>query len=229
MKARIRISQGRLAEAAAWARERDLSATGDLGYLREYDHLTLVRLLLARHRAHHDAGTTIAPATRLLGRLLEDAERTARAGSVLEIRMLQALARQAEGHRSLALDALERALTEAPEPTGYARLFLDEGAPMVALLREAEKRSTLVDHARRLLTAARPGDGPVPKAPAEQLSERELQVLRLLDTTLSGPQIARQLFVSLNTLRTHTKHIVTKLDVNSRPDAVRRARERGLL
>jgi LuxR family maltose regulon positive regulatory protein len=61
------------------------------------------------------------------------------------------------------------------------------------------------------------------------LSERELQVLRLLDSTLSGPEIARELFVTLNTLRSHTKHIFTKLDVTSRSAALRRARERGLL
>jgi LuxR family maltose regulon positive regulatory protein len=63
----------------------------------------------------------------------------------------------------------------------------------------------------------------------ETLSERELQVLRLLDTELSGPEIARELFISLNTLRTHTKHIFAKLNATSRPAAVRRAREHGLL
>jgi LuxR family maltose regulon positive regulatory protein len=61
------------------------------------------------------------------------------------------------------------------------------------------------------------------------LSERELQVLRLLASDLSGPQIARELFVSHNTLRTHTKHIFTKLEVTTRRAAVRRARERGLI
>ena len=64
---------------------------------------------------------------------------------------------------------------------------------------------------------------------AESLSDRELQVLRLLDSQLSGPQIARELFVSHNTLRTHTKHIFTKLDVTSRRAAVLRARESGLI
>jgi LuxR family maltose regulon positive regulatory protein len=63
----------------------------------------------------------------------------------------------------------------------------------------------------------------------EGLSDRELEVLRLLATELSGPEIARHLFVSVNTLRTHTKHIFTKLDVNTRQAAVRRATELGLL
>jgi LuxR family maltose regulon positive regulatory protein len=61
------------------------------------------------------------------------------------------------------------------------------------------------------------------------LSEREREVLRLLATELSGPEIARQLYVSVNTLRTHTKHIFSKLAVNPRRAAVRRAGELGLL
>ena len=67
------------------------------------------------------------------------------------------------------------------------------------------------------------------RSSAESLSDRELQVLRLLDSELSGPEIARELFVSHNTVRTHTKHIFNKLDVTNRRAAVRRARERGLL
>jgi LuxR family transcriptional regulator, maltose regulon positive regulatory protein len=74
---------------------------------------------------------------------------------------------------------------------------------------------------------------PVPSATAPAmigpLTERELHVLRLLDSELSGPQIARELYVTVNTFRTHTKRIFTKLDVTSRAAAVRRARERGLI
>ncbi|HEX5521979.1 MAG TPA: LuxR C-terminal-related transcriptional regulator, partial [Pedococcus sp.] len=166
-------------------------------------------------------------------------------GSLIEIQMLNALALDAQGHRAQAVQSLARAWDEAPEPEGYVRLFLDEGAPMVELLRAAERQGVAADHARRLLSlraardgegtgAARDGEGAGahqrPASPsAESLSDRELQVLRLLDSELSGPQIARELFVSTNTLRTHTKHIFTKLDVTNRRAAVRRAHERGLL
>jgi LuxR family maltose regulon positive regulatory protein len=147
--------------------------------------------------------------------------------------MLQALAHQAQGNRTLALDALERALGQTPEPQGYGRLFLDEGEPMVSLLHAAGERGRLGDHARRMLRVGRPAeDAPDPVAPpsrTDTLSDRELQVLKLLDSTMSGPEIARELFVTLNTLRSHTKHIFTKLDVNSRAAAVSRAQERGLL
>jgi LuxR family maltose regulon positive regulatory protein len=150
--------------------------------------------------------------------------------------MLQALAHEARGHRQQAVEALGRALALAPEPEGYVRLFLDEGAPMSSLLRDAQPHGGAGAHARRLLSLGAPpeADAPRPGQPAfppssESLSERELQVLRLLDSELSGPQIARELFVSHNTLRTHTKHIFTKLEVTNRRAAVRRAREHGLL
>jgi LuxR family maltose regulon positive regulatory protein len=150
--------------------------------------------------------------------------------------MMQALAQDAQGHRAQALQSLGQAWDEAPEPDGYVRLFLDEGACMLELLRDAEHRGRGGDHARRLLSLVPSADPqaaePVPRRSAsspDSLSERELQVLRLLDTELSGPQIARELFVSHNTLRTHTKHIFAKLEVNTRRAAVRRARERGLM
>jgi LuxR family maltose regulon positive regulatory protein len=220
MRARIRIAQGRPADVADWARERGVSAQDDADYLSEFDHLTLVRLLLAQRRAHG--------AVPLLDRLLGAAETSGRAGSVVEIRMLQALVHDAQGDRPRGREALDRAFAEVPEPEGYARLFLDEGAPMVELLRDAEHRGVTGDHARRLLGLEPPGGGPHPPPPG-LLTARELQVLRLLDSELSGPQIARELYVSHNTLRTHTKHIFTKLDVTNRGAAVRRARERGLM
>ena len=86
-------------------------------------------------------------------------------------------------------------------------------------------------HAEHLLAAGLRPSAPAPAAPApeEGLSEREIEVVRLLATELSGPEIARQLFVSVNTLRTHTKHIFTKLDVNTRRAAVAKAAHLGLL
>ncbi len=235
MKARVWITHGNLSQATDWARERGVSVSDDAGYLSEFDHLTLVRLLIARHRAHPDTGA-IDQAVRLLARLHQAAEASGRAGSLVEIRMLQALAQDSQGHRPQALQALGQAWAQAPEPDGYVRLFLDEGAPMVELLRDAEHQGLPGDHARRLLSLSAARDGDAAGAPqrlvppsAKQLSERELQVLRLLDSELSGPQIARELFVSHNTLRTHAKHIFTKLEVTTRRAAVRRARERGLM
>ncbi|CAN5508026.1 LuxR C-terminal-related transcriptional regulator [soil metagenome] len=157
MKARILILQGRLPEAQAWADGVGLTADDDLTYLREYAHITLARLMIAKGDPRADE---------FLAKLLADAEAGGRKGVVDEL----------------------RALT---------------GRPAVVASGPAGSR--------------------------EGLSDRELQVLKLLATELTGPDIARQLFVSLNTLRTHTRHVFEKLDVNGRPAAVRRARELGLL
>ncbi len=245
MRARVWIKEGNLSQADDWAQGRGVGASEtagpehldpeDLHYLSEYDHLTLVRLLIAHHRAHPDSAT-INRVSRLLDRLHEPAETSGRAGSLLEISMLQALTHEAQGHRPQALMALAQALAQAPEPAGYVRLFLDEGAPMTALLRDAPHHGVAGEHARRLLRLGESHDAEAPgsrqhRAPssAASLSDREHQVLKLLDSELSGPQIARELFVSHNTVRTHTKHIFTKLEVTSRRAAVLRARELGLL
>jgi LuxR family transcriptional regulator, maltose regulon positive regulatory protein len=138
----------------------------------------------------------------------------------VEIDMLRALAHQDHGDLPRAVAALDRSFAGAPEPGGYVRLYLDEGAPMWTLLRLAASAP-----ARRLLERVA-----VPAAaPADPLSPRELEVLRLLDSELTGPEIARRMFVTVNTLRTHTKRIFTKLGVTTRAAAVRRAREQGLL
>ncbi|MFI7064576.1 LuxR C-terminal-related transcriptional regulator [Kribbella sp. NPDC050124] len=218
MRARICIAEGDLDAAAEWAD----GVTDELSYLHEYEHLTHVRLLLAR-----DSTGALEDALALLQRLHADAKPT-RAGSLLEIGMLQALTLHARGQASEALADLNRALTTAPEPDAYVRLFLDEGAPMLALLHDAgsSQYDVLRRHARRLLDGV---GTPPPASLPTTLSERELDVLRLLASELTGPEIARHLFVSLNTLRTHTKRIFTKLDVNTRSAAVRRGRELGLL
>jgi LuxR family transcriptional regulator, maltose regulon positive regulatory protein len=239
LKARVQIAGGDLSSADAWAEDRAVSLDDEPDYLREYEHLTLARLRLAQHRADQliDGGAHAAAVTAVLGlldRLHAAAEDAGRDGSVLEIRVLQALAHQARGDLPEALAAARRSF-DMPEPDSHVRLYLDEGAPMQALLHLAARAPDPVvqAHARRLLehatasveATAEPqqtvGGGP--------LSHRELEVLRLLDSELTGPEIARELYVTLNTLRTHTKRIFTKLDVTTRTAAVRRGHERGLL
>ena len=221
--------RGGSAEAGAWARERSLSAEDDLSYLREFEHITLARVLLARSRQDRADGSALE-ALELLGRLLRAAEEGQRTGSVIEILVLQALAHQIAGDVPAALVPLERALTLA-EPEGYVRMFVDEGPPMAALLEAAAKHGVARTYVRRLLAAfGRPeGRVRVNQDLVEPLSERELDVLRLLATDLDGPDIARELVVSLNTVRTHTKNIYAKLGVNNRRAAVRRAVELDLL
>ena len=229
LKARVWIRQGRFGEALGWAREHGLSVDDDLSYLREFEHITLARLLLARHEDER-AERSVHEATGLLQRLLLAAEEGGRTGRVIEIVVLQALAHQAQGDMPAALASLGRAVTLA-EPEGYVRIFADEGPPIVPLLRAVAKQGTRQNYARRLLAAVGRTETGSPTTPAliDPLSERELDVLRLLGTELDGPAIARELMVSLNTMRTHTKNIYAKLAVTNRRAAVRRAAELDLL
>ncbi|MDQ0116191.1 LuxR C-terminal-related transcriptional regulator [Paenibacillus harenae] len=228
LKTRVRVAQGRLDEALDWAREHGLSARDELCYLREFEHITLARVLLARYNKER-ADHSILEAIEFLKRLLQAAEEGERTGSVIEILIMQALAHHMHGDISAALASLDRALTLA-EPEGYVRIFVDEGRPMAALLEAAVKQGIAMNYVRRLLPAF--GKAEVStlakQVMSEPLSEREREVLRLLGTDLSGPNIARELMVSLNTLRTHTKNIYDKLEVNNRRSAVRRAEELDL-
>ncbi len=226
MKARIHLKQGRLDKARAWAAECGLSLEDEVSYLHEFEHLTLVRMEIANPLVNA-----------LLSRLLKAAEAQKRLGSVLEILLVQALAYEAQGNRPQALTALERALSLA-EPEGYVRIFVDEGETIRLLIEKQSphRDNPLSDYVDKLLAAF---IQPVatPKLTIirqktdiiEPLSERELEVLKFLRTDLSGPEIAQQLIVSLNTLRTHTNNIYNKLGVNNRRAAVRRAEELDLL
>jgi LuxR family maltose regulon positive regulatory protein len=203
-----------LAEAREWAAARAVDLEGD-DFLGEFDRLTLARLMVAE-RADLDGVVALAR------RVAASAEAAGRGGSVLDAHVVRALAHDAAADRDAALAALDEALALGV-PAGCRRVFLDEGAPMLALL-----RASASDHAATVLASVA-DDAPARPASPEGLSEREVEVLRLLATELSGPEIAQRLYVSLNTLRTHTKHIFTKLEVNTRRAAVRRAAEQGLV
>jgi LuxR family maltose regulon positive regulatory protein len=228
-RARVWIAQGEWSQAFGWARERGLNADDDLSYLHEFEHLTLARVLLARD-ATVGSGRPSDEASGLLERLLQAAEDGGRTGTAIEILVVLSLARHLRREPS-ALTTLEHALALA-EPEGYVRVFLDEGAPMATLLRVAAKQGLSPSGFVRVLLSAADApkvDGRVLDRLIEPLSEREREVLRLLGSDLGGPDIARELVVSLNTVRTHTKSIYTKLGVNSRRAAVRRAAELDLL
>jgi LuxR family maltose regulon positive regulatory protein len=238
LKARAWVAQGRLAKALDWARHQGLSAKDELSYLREFEHVTLARILLAQSK-NNGSEKSLRDAIGLLDRLLKEAEEGGRLGSAIEILVLQALGHQLQEEIPAALTSLERALTLA-EPEGYVRMFVDEGAAMEQLLREAALQGIVPEYTARLQAAfegetqtdAGESDLPVRSALQpliEPLSQRELDILRLFKTELSGPEIAQELFIGLSTVRTHTKSIYSKLNVNSRRAAVKRAMELGLI
>ena len=246
LKTRIQIVQGKIAEALDWVHTRDLSVDDDISYIHEFEHMTLARVLIAQEKGGLVDGS-IHDAQGLLERLLQAAEEGGRKGSVIEILVLQALAHEVQGNFPPAFVSLERALALA-EPEGYVCMFVDEGPPMAHLLLEAASRGIMPNYTGKLLAAfeteqlSSAGESPLPTPLAvlpkghrdgepltEPLSQRELEVLRMFKTELSGPEIARELVIALSTVRTHTKSIYSKLNVNNRRAAVKRAAELNLI
>jgi LuxR family maltose regulon positive regulatory protein len=238
LEARLWLAQGdgdpgRLAAAYRWATEESrLSVDGEPGFQYEFAYLTLARVRIAQGR---DDPSRLDEALGLLTGLLEVARAAGAMGYVIEILVLQAMALQAQGKIDQALTPLERALSLA-EPEGYVRTFVDEGPPMAQLLRQAVARGIAVDYVGKLLAALEKETKekqrmmePFPPSLVEPLSERELEVLRLLTTHLSSTEIAEELFIAASTVRSHIKSIYGKLNVHSRKDAVRRAKELELL
>jgi LuxR family transcriptional regulator, maltose regulon positive regulatory protein len=236
LKVKIWLKQKRLTEARNWAHEQGLSEDDNIPYSREFEYLTLAGVLLAIAKNTRETGFSDR-ANRLLQHLLPAAETGGRRGSIIQILVLQACAFQEQGDLTLAMASLERALTLA-EPEGYVRTFVDAGPTLLSLIetRSLKRDNLLSGYSEKLRIAfaqppiaSKPIPVPPPSGLLEPLSERELEVLKLLRSELSGPQIARQLIVSLNTLRTHTKNVFTKLGVNNRRAAVLRAEELNLL
>jgi LuxR family transcriptional regulator, maltose regulon positive regulatory protein len=240
-RARLALAHGDVADAARWTNQRGLDPEDEPSHQREPEHLVLARVLLAEQAPEQ--------ALRLLEKLHDLAAGQGRVGSVIEIRALQALALAASGDERGALAALAEAL-RLGAPEGYVRVFVDEGAPMANLLgrlaapdqREpgAAAEDVPPDYLARLLASFPPTatgtSHPAGRAVAgllpglvEPLSERELEVLALLATGRSNQQIADELVVALDTVKKHVSHILDKLGVANRTQAVARARELRLL
>jgi ATP/maltotriose-dependent transcriptional regulator MalT len=236
LKARLLLADGNVPRLGEWVRKKGLGADDQPTYLREPEHLVLARLLLAQGAPER--------ALSLLARVGELAKAQGRTGSLVEVRALEAKALEAAGQPEAAVEATAEALSLA-EPDGYVRVFADEGPVMAGLLRKVGARvrrrygstgqDDRIDYVRRLLGAfamksIRTGTSPrhVPGV-IEQLTGRELEVLQLLAMGRSNQQIARQLVVTVETVKKHVSHILEKLGVASRTEAVACARDVGLI
>jgi LuxR family maltose regulon positive regulatory protein len=237
-----------LTAAIDWAEAQRFDLDSELSYEDQMTHLTLCRVFIAQNRP--------APALRLLERLVASAEAAGRAGEVVEMLALKALAHQAQYQPNQALAALVQALILA-EPEGYSRTFVDEGPQMAQLLVSLSQRPSAVNRPYlETLLAAFPDFGLTMLAPEaersriddlrvgappivnpkskiqnliEPLSKRELEILSLMAQGLTNIEIAQQIFISDQTVKVHTRNIYGKLDVNSRRQAVAKARALGLL
>jgi LuxR family transcriptional regulator, maltose regulon positive regulatory protein len=243
-QARLETASGDV--AAAWERVRDnklhrflnedtiyrgRDAASAFYFLFDTEQITLARIHIARHQG--------ANALAVLEPLFEKTRRSAWKRSAIENLILQAIAYAQIGETEPALDALQEAL-QAAEPHGFVRLFLDEGPPILNLLKSHTwQPQTLHDYARRLLDAADNRSIPTqdinaPHAPAaetlpEPLSERELEVLQLIANGLTNRQIAENLVIAPSTVKTHINNIYSKLNASRRTQAVAQARNLGLV
>jgi LuxR family maltose regulon positive regulatory protein len=230
----LSLMQGDEAAVLRWQERCDLTLDGEISHVREREYLTLVRVLLTQRR--------LGEARQWLASLLQLAEAEGRTGSVIEILMLQAECLHASGATNQAVERLERALALA-EPEGYMRLFVDEGVPMAYLLEQMRRvtgdqpGST---HYRERLLAELHKAGHAPNAPvaapgtgmdllAEALSERELEVLRLIVEGCSNREIADRLVIAVSTVKWYVNAIYGKLQVESRTKAIARARELNIM
>jgi LuxR family maltose regulon positive regulatory protein len=241
MKARVFIAQGRLDAATEWATHARLSVDDDLTFLREFEHITLARLLIAKRRGA--GGERFASdAERLLERLRIAAQTGGRMGSVIEILVLQALVQQAAGNMRSGLDLLAQALVLA-EPEGFLRVFLDEGTPMRDMLRHATARGLAGPYTRQVLAAfdapqvkqtAAPVGGATRAAAGAMhdvvaMTTRELEILRLIAAGLRNQEIAEHLSISAATVKRHIANAYGKLGAGHRTEALVRAKELRLL
>jgi LuxR family maltose regulon positive regulatory protein len=220
-KARVELRAGNFQAVERWAENRDEAATAENQPLHLAEQLLLARFYLAKRHT--------AAAVTLLQEEREAATQSQRAGDLVAILALLALARAAQGAEERAQVILEEAL-RLGEPANYVRLFVDLGPPMARLLREAAVEGIALDYVTRLLAAFAESEQSSQAAGlVEPLSERELEVLRLIAAGLTNREIAEQLVIAYGTAKRHASNIYGKLAVDNRTQAVARARELRLL
>ncbi len=230
LRAWLWLRQGRLESVENWVRGTGLNAQQNITLYSETDLLTLAQLLIAQHK--------LPEAATLLQRLIVVTESSGHWTSHLTAQLWHAVALEVQAKSREARQTLAQVLKQA-EPEGYVRLFVDAGLPVARLLYQAIEHDLAPDYARRLLAAFPQTDWsrqsarsrPVEQQEAliEPLSDRELEILHLIEQGLSNSEIAAKLVLSTGTVKVHTHNIFSKLGVNSRTQAVNKARALGLL
>ncbi|MGW8325399.1 MAG: LuxR C-terminal-related transcriptional regulator, partial [Desulfobacterales bacterium] len=224
------LGSGNLNEALQWTQERGLSVDDKLDDLREVEYISLAHILITQNK--------LDEADQLLQRLIENAAVGDRVYMLIEMRLWRVLIFKLKADTVAALAELRLALTLA-EPGGFIMMFVSKGKPVAELLEEilavqkqdhdATKAGFSLSYAKKIWSAFKTVMPPKIEGMMDPISERELEVLHLIAAGLSNREIAEKLFISLNTVKTHTKNINSKLNVNSRIKAVARAKEIGLL
>ena len=226
---RIWLVQDNMEAATQWAHEHEKNIDGGIPFLREIENIVLARVYIAQGR--------LDEAIDLLQHLRESAEMGGRISKAIEIMILQSLSYQARDETDQAVSVLEKALCLA-KPEGFIRIFVDEGPPMARLLYKALENGISPEYVQRLLAAfpvAESGEDTSTKGPVDQsglidpLSEREIEVLQMIANGLTNQEISDRLFLSVHTVKTHTRNIYGKLGAHHRTEAVVKAKAFGIL
>lgn len=231
MKARIWVKQGKLELAMDWIKENDLSITDALEYLKEYEHITFARIMLAEFQQNGNE-SYIGEIKEFLETLLLSAKEGGRVSSIIEILVLKAITSKNNGEFPEAILSLDNALGIA-EPQNQIKIFLDDRDQLAEILLECSRVGENRKFAKKILGEIIDGTersiDAVLQNLIEPLSDRELEVLQLIADGHSRQEIATNLFLSVNTVKTHLRNIYGKLGVNSQMQAVGKARLLGLL
>ena len=224
------LASGDLTKALQWVKERGLTIADKLENVRGIEYLALTNILIVQKK--------LDDAVRISQRLVEMAQAGDNAYLQIEIRLLRSSIFMALEDKAAALVELRSAL-RLGEPGGFIMIFVSKGKPVADLLEEIlaiRKRDHdettagfSLSYAKKLLAVFKATTPPKMKGLMDPMSDRELEVLYLIAAGLTNKEIAEKLFISLNTVKTHTKNINSKLSVNSRTKAVARAKELGLL
>ncbi|MEA1976705.1 MAG: LuxR C-terminal-related transcriptional regulator [Chloroflexota bacterium] len=236
-EAHLRLLQGDLTYALEWLNDQDLITNDEFEFQDFETHLTIVHTLImhGRQLPKSESFPPLNQAIEILEQMRSTAESSGAGRYRIEIMILTSMAQSALGEAERALSTLSKALTLA-EPEAFIRVFVDGGEPVRALLCELEKQNTAMPYTRKVLQSMGDQEDVGIKAKVgstesliDPLTEREMEVLRLLATHLSSTEIAGQLVIATSTVRSHIKNIYSKLRVHSRTETVEKAREIGLL